>query len=481
MINRTAGLGTSQSKLEFYMPTNSTAKTGPNYKPNLNDPRTAKRIKHAYGLAKSMFNDEAQQFSQGFLTKHFGRSNDNLGKWLRKQLITCVDHHYSEAAGVAKKYVLNTDGAASIKADLLGNFDKLFTPVEVKEIRAFTAPVHQFDAYVVGKMWKQEYATELQNLEFVYTDKSSRLFHPIQAIKTEHRRPLLESAGLKWHYDIRCCAPTLIHQHAQSHGMDEYLFGLTSFLNNRSAYRACIADECELSEEHGFADKTAKIIINAMFCGARLGKSEQFKLTQLLNNDTARIEWLQQDEQVTQLREDIKTCWEYIKPSLTRRSQIDKNGRTRMLPISSKQKWARYFELERQVLEAARAYLRQTENKCFLEHDGWSTAKQVDIHALQQFVYNRTSFKIEVDCESLLETSNAAATHLPALALTPHPLASLPATVFPHSLVSRDRDIVVCSAPASIPHVYDKSNSPISGTWLRDFLRRRRAICGATA
>lgn len=398
------------------------------YTPNAADPRVLKRIRHSYGISKSLFSPTAeQQISQSFLNKHFGRSNDNLGQWLRKQLLVCTDHHYSDAAGVAKKYLLKADGAANLQSLLLGNLDKAFTPVEVREIREYKNPAGQFDSFVVNKVWKQEYAVELANLEFVYEDKSSRLWHPIQNIKTEFKKPLLAHAGLNWHYDIRCCAPTLIHQRAQAFGMDEWLEHLQSFLSNRTAFRTRIKDECELTEDFGYADKTAKIVINALFCGARLGKSEQFKLTQLLNNDYARVEWLQTDEVVIGLRKDITTCWSAITPGLTRTSVFDKNGRARLLPVSSKQKWNRYFELERQVLDAATAYFKKTNNKCFLEHDGWSTQNQVDVFALIEHVRKTTGFKIEVDEES----HNTVVADATPDSSSIHPLTSFPSVSEP--------------------------------------------------
>jgi hypothetical protein len=47
------------------------------------------------------------------------------------------------------------------------------------------------------------------------------------------------------------------------------------------------------------------------------------------------------------------------------------NGKTRRKPMSSKQKWNIYFDLERTVLSCVREYLTDTNNKHFLEHDGW--------------------------------------------------------------------------------------------------------------
>jgi hypothetical protein len=49
-----------------------------------------------------------------------------------------------------------------------------------------------------------------------------------------------------------------------------------------------------------------------------------------------------------------------------------------MIPISSRQKWGVYFDLERQVLNEVREFLRETNNRHFLEHDGWSCENEIN-------------------------------------------------------------------------------------------------------
>jgi hypothetical protein len=376
------------------------------YQPNFNNVRVLKTVRLAYGYTKGVFSPtEPQQRSQQAIDKRFGQSQGDLSKWLKSILLICTDHHYSAVAGISKKYILNVTGAAYIESVLKGNLDKAFTPDEQIELKQkqIKEPTRYFDHFVVSKMVEAEHANELNCKVFVYTDKSNRLWHPLQNIKREYKTEILNNHGLKYHYDIRCCAPTLILQHAQHQGMDEYLFGLQSYLADRTSHRDRITNEAELYEAKGYSSKTSKILINALFCGARLGNSPEFALSKLMNHDSNRIEWLKQDEWLTTLRSDIKECWTAIKPTMSRRSITDKNGNNKMLPISSKQKWARYFDLERQVLNAANDYFSKTNNKCFLEHDGWSTEMMVDEVALKAHIMNKTGFKIEIDAEHVCE------------------------------------------------------------------------------
>lgn len=461
------------------------------YSPNIKDPRVLKRIKHAYGYARGVFSEtKHQQKSQEAITKRFGRANDNLGKWLRLNLLTCVDHHFSEAAGISKSYILNATGAAEVRSLLLGNADSMFTSSEVKQIRMHKEPNKQFDAFVVKKFVEESYGHELRALEFTYEDKSNRLWHPIQQVTKDIKKEILAEHGLRYHYDIRCCAPTLIHQHAQHLGMDEYLFGINSYLKDRTAFRNDITEQAELYEEHGYADKTSKTFINALFCGARLGNSEHFALAGLLKYDSSRIEFLKQYNPITQLRDDIKVCWDAIKPTMSRRSVIDKNGNKKMLPISSKQKWLRYFELERQVLNAARDYFKKTGNRVFLEHDGWATELMIDVQDMKTYIKNKTGFDIEVDyeyiCENMQENSNGvSAAH------------SQPAVVSSSTLVNSLRgsdttELAIAEETSSDEHYKDRlaltypmfTTSPVlplnshaetrKCTWIRQYIKRKQ-------
>jgi hypothetical protein len=196
---------------------------------------------------------------------------------------------------------------------------------------------------------------------------------------------------------------TLIHQHSQripevvldhkwqQGPMDLYLFALRDYLRNRQEIRAEIAQAAEMPED------LVKRIINALLAGAKLSTNKDSQIYQMLSGDIARIRFLQQHKYLNELRADIKVIWDYIKPTLPRRSKADKNLKQRMLPISSKQKWSVYFDLERQVLNEVREFLCERNIKHFLEHDGWSCASELDVQELQKRILERTGFQIEIE------------------------------------------------------------------------------------
>lgn len=438
------------------------------YKPNTNDPRVLKRIKHAYGYARGVFHEtESTTRSQQAINKRFGSSNHPLSKWLRKQLLTCVDHHYSNAAGVSKKYVLNAEGAAHIREVLQGQAAKAFSADELQTLKPYIGNSKRFDEHVVTEFCKREFGDELDSKEFTYEDKSSRLWHPLQSVRKEFKQRILSRSGFKHHYDIQACAPTLLLQHSQHKGNDEYLFAINDYLKNKAAVRQNLACEVEITKDD------SKLLINALFCGARLGLNSQFALTEVLHYDAARIVLAKQ--MTEELRDDIRTMWSYIAPTLTRKKIIDKNGYSRTLPLSSKQKWNRYFELEREVLNAVRAYLRETGNKHFLEHDGWATEQEVDQAALIAYVKKTTGLSIALDY-TLIEA--AAATQQPEMQSL-HPLSraltDCISTPSASDIVVTEKDDVCTAVPLLSPCVADLqvANFPTAQgpTWLRTYLR----------
>lgn len=362
------------------------------YTPNFNDPRVINRIRHAYGFARAVINEKPHNWSTRYIDRYFGQQQTDLGKWLRRELLICTSHRYSESSGLTKEYKLNTAGANNIRRLLRD------TTIEYQNqennIFDFDPILNsQFDKEVVAKFIEKEWGFELEHKTFTYQDKSSRLWHPLQNVRKEQRQRVFADYNMCYQYDIETSAPQLIHQHAQQQEdpMDLYLFALRRYLNDKSNIRKELALALEIDI------KTAKVIINAFFCGARLGHGNDFAISQLLDNDPAKINWLKQDKYITELREDIKTCWEYIKPSMMRRSIKDKNNKERMLAITSKEKWMRYFDLERTVLNQIRNYLDKTNNHYFLEHDGWSCEREIDVIELSEFVRTTTGFQLKFE------------------------------------------------------------------------------------
>jgi hypothetical protein len=370
------------------------------YNPNINDPRTQKRIKKAIAFTTAFVSDtKPRGWSTRYIDKYFGHQGNDLSKWLRSKLLICVNDRYSKDTGICKEYIKNSSGLN----DMVSLLETHITYPSVIQVGTKTTSVIQ----VTNEFLNEEYKTELATKDFSYDDKSGRLWHPLQQVRREYKQQLFSEHGLKYQYDIQCCAPTLIHQYSQKipeviqnnkwiqGPMDLYLFSLRKYLTDRKQIRQQIATEAEITYEQ------AKVIINALLMGAQLGNNQDSDIYKILNGDVARIEFLKQHEYIKQLRDDIKLCWEYIKPTLPRTILTDKNNKCRTKPISAKQKSGVYFDLERKVLNSMRDYLDGSDNKYFLEHDGFVCSNEVDMDKLSKWVYDTTGYNIELEIKLL--------------------------------------------------------------------------------
>jgi hypothetical protein len=344
------------------------------YQPNFGDPRIRRRALQALSFATSILSPSSDQWiSKAYIDRpeHFGQSQNRLSKYLRTKLLICTDPTYSQQTGKCKEYRLNQNGVEYLAEKL---------DIEVSTI-------------VNGGPLFDKFKDQLESGNFEYQEKASRLYHPLQQVKRAAKKTGLAQYGYKYNYDIKCCAATLIHQHAQHLGMDSWLFALRELIADRSAIRTRIASELEIDT------KTAKMLLTALLQGSYISHSPQTTIYKAVNGDHAKIEWLKQDSWITQLRADIKECWSHITPYLPYRTMTDKNGRTRRLPINGKQKTGLYRDLERGVLDSVRTYLNEKENKHLAEHDGWSCQREIDIAELSSYVRNQTGFEIEIELE----------------------------------------------------------------------------------
>ena len=367
-----------------------------NYKPNFNDPRILSRISHAYGFTKAvMSEDKPTNWSSRTIDKYFGQNQNQLSKYLRNKLLICTNSRYDMNNGKCKEYKINPCGLSFIKEILLGNTSIVHMDSK-DDNNTITTTLYpsvlqvgmQLDRKLINNWCIREFGEELKTLNFNYKDKSNRLWHPIQNIKKENKKIILAEMGLGNHYDIEACAPNLIKQYAEHTGMDEPLTALNEYLSDKSNVRTRISKQLEVPIQ------ITKVIINALFCGARVGNNPDFAISQLLNHDSARITWLKEDPYIMQLRADIKTCWDYIEPHLPKSYITTSNGIKRKAPLTSKRKWNLYFEQERKVLNQVKTYLHLTSNRCFLEHDGFITEYELDIDDLKSYIENTTDYNL---------------------------------------------------------------------------------------
>lgn len=381
------------------------------YHPNFKDKRVAARARKAIGFAKAVISeDKPHSWSTRYLDKYFGQQQHPLSQYLRRVLLITTNNHWSIDNKTCKEYILNAEGYRFLRDSLDGK-----TTLTWKEYRksgeqdeagasadkdptcitSLFNPEAAYDYKIVNEWCRREFSEELANLAFSYDDKSNRLWHPLQHVKRENKRQVLAEAGLVHQYDVDCCAPTLLLQYAQTVGMDLWLEHLNEYLNNKTAIRNQIAEETEIPV------KSVKVIINALFNGARIGSSPRQQISPLIQFEKARAEFLRTHEFIAGLRKDIKTCWDYIEEHHGRRYQVLKNGKTRKAAMKPTTKWAIYFDLERKVLNAVREYLEQTNNAHFLEHDGWTTAKAIDQAALQSYIEQKTGFVVKFSYEEV--------------------------------------------------------------------------------
>jgi len=350
-----------------------------NYSPNFNNPKVTRRVRRALGFVRSCFNETTPRpWSTRYIDQHFGSQRNDLSRWLRKQLLVTTNCWYSMDQGKCKEYTLNRPGYDAVVAQLKTDNDAINSVADL--------PLQ----------WaQQEFADELSTKIFTYSDIKGRLWHPLQNVRREYKRSILASANLRFQYDIQCCAPTLIMQHAQQQEdpMDVIPEYIDAYIRDRTSIRNEIGQAVDLDPS------AIKVLVNALFSGAKLGNNSTFAIYKMLDGDHARIEYLKQDPFICGLKQDIKMCWDYIKPSMPRTSVTNKNNRQQMLPISSRDKWNRYFLLERQVLNAVIDYLNLNEIQFFAEHDGWTTSKELDQNELITHVVQTTGYRIKLELE----------------------------------------------------------------------------------
>ena len=349
------------------------------YKPNFNDPRVIDRCKLALGFACGVMSEtKSHPWSTRYIDKYFSSYKHPLSKYLRKTLLICTDEFYcfnqlDAKKNKCKEYILNIEGVRFLREELnLSN-------------------IHYYP--IVAEVAQSDHKDELDSGNFTYNDKSNRLWHPLQRYRKEYRTNILAESGYTHDYDIECAAPTLIYQYAQHLGMDEYLFALRRYLTDRTSVRNELALGLELDSG------VIKEIVNALFCGATISTNKEHSdIYDILNGDISRIEYLKQNEFIKQLVSDIKTCWSYITPHMSRRRNTKSN---RLIKISCKEKWNVYFELERVVLNSVRNYLDINSVRYFLIHDGWTCDKEIDREQLKNYVRNQTGYEIKFEYENL--------------------------------------------------------------------------------
>lgn len=335
------------------------------YKPNFNDPRIISKATSAWQLTGiNLHPTKPREWYTRHIDTWVGH-NSNLSKWLRSQLLICVDPYYNPEKGRSKKYCLNEANWIE-----LGHRLNLLAKVPCAT-QLFQAKLASADS-VHGK--------EIAQGVFEYEQKSDRLWNPIQNLDNEIRKPLFANYGYVHEYDIRSAAPVIISQYARQGGFTKPTPVIDQYLQDPNSFRK------ELANRIGVDSKTAKSLITARFAGAAFGPRNSLK--GILGDRWSAYNSLKADILFDQLSQDIVQLWQAVK------SQENISGR-----FVSRAKWNIYFQEELRVMRSVHSYLSKNNIKYFHEHDGWRSTQSVDLHQLRLHVKKQTNYSVDFTYE----------------------------------------------------------------------------------
>tara|TARA_B110000495_G_C22979862_1_gene575893 strand:+ start:1 stop:1086 length:1086 start_codon:yes stop_codon:yes gene_type:complete len=354
------------------------------YSPNFNDPRVQRRVKRACGFVSALTSpDKARWLSTRFIDKHLGSQRNTLSKFLRSNLLVCVDETYDMDNKRCKEYVLNETGLSNL-LDLLDkkNHNKTYH---------ITYP-SVVDLCSIAVEWgKTTYEEQLDSLNFEYVEKQHRLYNDIQNIRSDARCKLLADRGLKYDYDIDTAAPTLLYQysHKTPSATGEVCSVIEYYIDNKDHVRN------QLSKESGLPLENIKKIINAHFSGGFLTTYRRSQVYKMCDYDDAVVKFLQQHDFIIGLKADIKKMWDPIKADIKAEYYWTKTNKWRKRAFSPRSKWNIYFSLERMILNEVIAYCRELKCNTFLEHDGFRTDNKIDTDDLSLYVREGTGYTVK--------------------------------------------------------------------------------------
>jgi hypothetical protein len=326
------------------------------YTPNFSDPRVKSRCLGALEFVEQYVKStQSHWLSSREIQKHTGSLSRPLGKFLKDALLICTDSYYNIQTGQCKKYTSNPDGIRHIKQQL---------------------GIVSVQINITNRL-----QDELDTGEFVYTEKSNRIHHPLQRLPKRIKLPILRNHNYRHEYDIQCCVHRLILQHAQAKGLSKPTPALVEYISDRTAVRQRLAFEC------GITPQQVKQVLTAMIQGGTLSSFHENRIFAELNYNKTSLSNLQVNPYILQFKEECRDIWKTIKPTL--------NVGTRRL--TGKDKSELYRVLEESVRVVIVRSLKRDKNKHFFEHDGWSSQRAVDIDRLIYEVKQQTGFAIELE------------------------------------------------------------------------------------
>jgi hypothetical protein len=335
------------------------------YQPNFNDPRIRETAIRCLTFVELYVRSNVKWIARNEMYKHFGDTSKPLGRFLKNLVLITVDDHYNYQTGKCKRYRTNPTGVDQLK-QLLG--------------------IVNFEPKINAELEQQ-----IESGDFEYETKSNRSFNAVQFVPREIRGSLLANHGYRHNYDIVAAAPRLLLQRAKQIDPDFTAPALEQYIQNRNQVRDQIAAHCAISATD------VKTVINAMLHGAYISKNSYSQILQQLNYNYAAIDRLQQDPEITQLRTDIRELWKTLRVLFPERFMTNCRGHSVRVRLSGRDKSHLYRQLEDQVGQVIRRYLKRNCVRCLWIHDGWCSDKAIDTAELCAEVRRQTGFVIELD------------------------------------------------------------------------------------
>lgn len=344
--------------------------------PNFKNQRTQKRMLQALGMCKAFLDEtKPKQLSKFVIDRYFSQQQNTTGRWLRMKLLKEHDG-WCAYSGQCKTYTVNPEGVKLVEEILQVN----------KSYNAFSGLSDIHNNQTINHTLAVDWA--LKNYPFrdiTYNEKSSRYWHPVQNLRKTIRNEYLVRNDVTHQYDIVCAAQTLLSQ-TYTHITGNRLELIESYITNRDKIRSRLANELDLPIP------VVKTILTALFAGARVVANHRNAIFQECEYDVARIDWIDQDLYITELKKEISTMWRGIKPAL----KTDKR-------LNSRTKWACYFSLEKQVMDVIIKEAQTTNNKYFIIHDAIATQRELDETQIKSLIKDQTKFSIEIERSNLGE------------------------------------------------------------------------------
>lgn len=337
------------------------------YQPQFQSGRFRNRCQQVFAfLDRYVIGQGSVAIASTQLYRHFGNTSQPQARWLREHLLTVVNSYYNSATGCTQRYQANDAAIAVLK----------------QQLGIDTAPAIAVDPVL---------AAQLVSGEIEYHDTRSRSFSSLQYIPRERRSHLLNEHGYSYQYDIVAAAPSLLVQLAQRQQPDLALAHLSNYVANRSAVRAAIAQECLITTDQ------VKLVINSVLQGAAVTTYYPSKLFQELNRSYAAIAALKTCQEFQLIKQDIRHMWRVLRDQLPVKTTITASGRERRARASARDKSQLYRELENQVGQVIRRYLKRSGARVLWLHDGWICDQMADPGEIEQQVRRQTGYCIKLD------------------------------------------------------------------------------------